>query len=84
MSNNKVNVKMPEHPGQPQWQTFSEWNKMKAPQSIEVVMSKEESQKEAFERFGLSDEQGGGWGDASDAQDAGWGLSNSSGGGGGW
>jgi hypothetical protein len=80
MSNKNSKVKMPEHPGQPQWSNYSEWCKMKSFQSIDLVLSQEETRKEQFERFNLDDEQGDGWGDASEAQDAGWGLPNTTGG----
>jgi hypothetical protein len=69
----------PEHPGEPKWQTYSEWVKTKTPQSIDYKRSAEESREEQFERFKLVDEGGAGWGDASDAQDAGWGAPTSSG-----
>lgn len=74
----------PTHPGEPKWQTFKEWVELKTPQSIDYKRSKEETREEQFERFKLTDEDGAGWGDASDAQDAGWGASNNTGGGGGW
>ncbi|KAL9543279.1 hypothetical protein PS6_009370 [Mucor atramentarius] len=64
----------PDHPGQPKWQNFKEWNTMKKPSSFQVVRTAQESH-----------EDGNGWGDASDAQDAGWGSSNAADGqGGGW
>ncbi|KAI9482883.1 MAG: hypothetical protein EXX96DRAFT_615883 [Benjaminiella poitrasii] len=66
----------PNHPSDPQWQTFREWNTMREPQSFEVIKSAVETQEELFERFGLQQENGEGWGDASEAQDAGWGLPN--------
>jgi hypothetical protein len=72
---------LPEHPGKPKWQSFTEWNKMKAPQSVQIVKSEQETQEETFEKFGLIDEGGQGWGDATNAEDAGWGLPQN---GGGW
>jgi hypothetical protein len=72
---------LPEHPGDPKWQSFKEWNTMRTPQSIQVVKSAKETQEEAFERFGLTDE---GWGDATNPQDAGWGLPQQDQDGGGW
>ncbi|KAI7903887.1 uncharacterized protein BX663DRAFT_505568 [Cokeromyces recurvatus] len=69
-----TDLTLPTHPAQPQWQTFREWNTMKTPQSFEVVKTEHETQEELFERFGLTEENGEGWGDASEAQDAGWGV----------
>ncbi|KAG0743726.1 hypothetical protein G6F57_009826 [Rhizopus arrhizus] len=66
----------PEHPGNPTWQTFSEWKKLKTPKDIRLIKSEKETLQEQFERFNLVDEGGAGWGDASEAQDAGWGLGN--------
>lgn len=68
----------PEHPGNPIWETFAEWKKLKPPKNIRLVKSEQEILKEQFERFNLVDEGGAGWGDASEAQDAGWGLPNQS------
>lgn len=68
----------PEHPGNPIWETFAEWKKLKPPKNIRLVKSEQETLKEQFERFNLVDEGGAGWGDASEAQDAGWGLPNQS------
>lgn len=79
------NMNAPEHPGQPKWQNFKEWNTMKKPSSFQVVRTAQESREELLAKFGLQDEDGNGWGDASDAQDAGWGSSNAADGqGGGW
>ncbi|KAI8331807.1 hypothetical protein EDC96DRAFT_451729 [Choanephora cucurbitarum] len=65
----------PDHPGNNRWQTFEEWHKIKTCSFVQVAKSDSETMKEAFERFGLKeDEEGNGWGDASEAQDAGWGA----------
>ncbi|KAI8371096.1 hypothetical protein BD560DRAFT_396070 [Blakeslea trispora] len=74
----------PEHPGPNKWQTFEEWCKTKPPSSFQVAKSDSETMKEAFERFGLEEEEGGGWGDASEAQDAGWGGPKDANSAGGW
>ncbi|KAI8066229.1 uncharacterized protein B0P05DRAFT_475825 [Gilbertella persicaria] len=63
----------PHHPGNNKWQTFDEWNTMKQPSSIQVVKSEKETLQDSFKRFNLEQDQDG-WGDASSAQDAGWGL----------
>lgn len=81
MSSSTVPI-LPEHPGNPKWQPFTEWNTMKTPHSIEVVKSTQETMEETFEKFGLTDESGQGWGDVADAEDAGWGLPEQEGGGG--
>ncbi|KAG2209399.1 hypothetical protein INT46_009531 [Mucor plumbeus] len=73
----------PEHPGQPKWQTFKEWNTMRKPTSIKVIKSAQETREEQFAKFGLQDEDGNGWGDASESKDAGWG-NNTVETGGGW
>ncbi|KAG2213080.1 hypothetical protein INT47_011229 [Mucor saturninus] len=67
----------PEHPGNPKWQVFNDWVKIKPSQSVDYKKNQEETIEESFERFGL--EQDGDWGDASEAQDAGWGTSTGSG-----
>lgn len=76
----------PEHPGQPKWQSFKEWNTMRQPSSFQVIKTAQESREELLAKFGLQDDNGSGWGDASDAQDAGWGISTNTtdGQGGGW
>ncbi|KAI7893603.1 uncharacterized protein EV154DRAFT_416559 [Mucor mucedo] len=68
----------PEHPGNPKWQVFNDWVKIKPSQSIDYKKNQEETIEESFERFGLEQEDGD-WGDASEAQDAGWGTSTGSG-----
>lgn len=65
---------VPKHPGNPKWQSYIEWIKLKPPQSIDYKKNKDETLEETFERFGLKQEEGD-WGDASEAQDAGWGTS---------
>ncbi|KAI8644901.1 hypothetical protein BD408DRAFT_412682 [Parasitella parasitica] len=71
----------PEHPGQPKWQTFKEWNTMRTPTSIQIVKSAQETRDEQLAKFGLTDEGGNGWGDASESNNTGWGDSTGSGGG---
>ncbi|KAK4512189.1 uncharacterized protein ATC70_013432 [Mucor velutinosus] len=78
-------MKPPEHPGQPKWQNFKEWNTLKKPSSFQVIKTAQETHEELLARFGLQEGNGSGWGDASDAQDAGWGSPNTiDGQGGGW
>ncbi|KAI8975715.1 hypothetical protein BDF20DRAFT_880276 [Mycotypha africana] len=67
-------IPSPEHPGNPKWEKFHAWNTMKQPKSIQYVKTQEESLQEAFERFGLTPEDGSGWGDSSAAVDVGWGT----------
>ncbi|CEP16837.1 hypothetical protein [Parasitella parasitica] len=74
----------PQHPGEPKWQSFKEWNTMKTPTSIQVVKSAQETREEQLARFGLTDEGGQGWGDASELDNGGWGNSTGGSGGGGW
>ncbi|CAO3676502.1 unnamed protein product [Rhizopus stolonifer] len=51
----------PEHPGNPAWQTFSDWKKLKEPKNIKVIKSEEETMQEQYERFGLVQEGATGW-----------------------
>ncbi|KAI9268690.1 hypothetical protein BY458DRAFT_511170 [Sporodiniella umbellata] len=67
----------PEHPGNPKWQTFTDWKKEREPSNIKVIKSEQETMQEQFKRFNLVQDASG-WGDASEAQDAGWGLNNQS------
>ncbi|KAI9331976.1 hypothetical protein BD770DRAFT_403335 [Pilaira anomala] len=68
----------PQHPGNPKWQTKSEWLKMKPSTSVEYIKNEAETLEESYERFGLTQEEGD-WGDVSEAQDAGWGTPNNTG-----
>ncbi|CAO3610334.1 unnamed protein product [Mucor hiemalis] len=70
----------PEHPGNPKWQSYNDWIKEKTPTLVDYKATVEETREEQFERFGLTDEGGNGWGDASEAQDAGWGAPTGGGG----
>jgi hypothetical protein len=66
----------PEHPGEPKWTSFQEWNKSKVPHAIVLEKSASETHADLLKRFGLSDEstENDGWGLAEGAQDQGWGA----------
>lgn len=64
----------PQHPGNPKWQNMSEWVKMKPPTSIDYIKNEAETLEESFERFGLTQEEGG-WRNESEEQDN-WGATN--------
>ncbi|KAI8878363.1 hypothetical protein K501DRAFT_287909 [Backusella circina FSU 941] len=65
---------IPQHPGEPKWESFQEWNKTKEPTAIELPKSENETRADLLRRFGLNDEsaENDGWGAPPGQDTGGW------------